>query len=172
MTRSPLPLVIEDVSAFATTLRKHWPSDPPGQSQALALIAKAAGYRNHQHLRAVAPAAATIDKASEKRIADALRVFDENGLMMRWPKKTSVQRLCMLWFWSRLPGRQDLSEAQVNEVLLAGESFGDHVLLRRSLIDHKLVKRTRDGKIYRRIEAQPTAEERIVIRALSQRHMP
>ncbi len=171
MSRSPLPLVIEDVSAFATQLRKSWPEDPPGQSQALTLIARAAGYRNHQHVKASVSTDAPPDKAALKRIQDALRVFDDQGIMTRWPKKTSVQRLCLLWFWSRLPAKRDLSEAEVNDVLQAGEAFGDHVLLRRSLIDGRLVQRTADGRTYRRLEAEPTPEERQVIRALSARQI-
>lgn len=171
MSRSPLPLVIEDVSTFAIALRKSWPADPPGQAQALTLIARAAGYRNHQHLRADTPPDGAPDKAAQKRIADALRVFDASGIMQRWPKKTSVQRLCLLWFWSRLPARRDLSEAEVNAVLQAGEAFGDHVLLRRSLIDGRLVQRTTDGRVYRRREAAPTPEERQVIRILSERQL-
>lgn len=169
MSRTPLPLVIEDLSTFATALRKSWPDDPPGQSQALTLIAKAAGYRNHQHLKADAQTDAPLDKPAVRRIEDALRVFDDAGIMQRWPKKTSVQRLCLVWFWSRLPSRRDLTEKEVNESLKAGEAFGDHVLLRRSLIDGRLVNRTKDGHIYRRCEIRPTAEERAVMRSLSER---
>ena len=169
MTRSPLPLVIEDVSAFAQNFRKHWPDEPPSHTQLLALIAKSAGYRNHQHLKAEAKPELKKTKDAEKRIQDALRVFDADGLMTRWPKKTSVQALCMAWFWSLLPAKTDLTESQVNEVLKAAEKFGDHVLLRRSLIDHQLVTRALDGSTYRRIEQSPPAEARQVIRALSER---
>jgi len=171
MSRSQIPLVIEDISAFATQLRKTWPSDPPGQAASLALIAKAAGYRNHQHLKATAPEDPAPDPFAAKRVKDALRVFSDQGLMTRWPQKTSLQRLCLFWFWSRLPGRVDLSEKDVNAILQAGETFGDHVLLRRSLIDHKLVKRSTDGRIYRKIEQRPTPEERQFIRTLSERIM-
>lgn len=169
MSRSPLPLVIEDISAFATALRANWPANPPGQAQALAMIAKAAGYRNHQHLKAETPPDPVPDAAAAKRIKDALRVFSNQGLMTRWPQKTSVQRLCLMWFWSRLPGRVNLNEKQVNAVLQDGEAFGDHVLLRRSLIDHGLVKRSNDGAVYRRVEGRPTPEERQFLRSLSER---
>ena len=171
MSRSPIPLVIADVSAFATALRRGWPASPPGQTEALMLVARAAGYRNHQHLRAENPAAPAPDAAAAARVAEALRAFDAEGVMHRWPRKTSVQRLCLLWFWSRLPGRTDLSEPQVNAILQTGARFGDHALLRRSLIDHKLVKRTPDGRVYRRIEAQPSAEERSLLRTLSERRL-
>ncbi|SHG68493.1 hypothetical protein SAMN05444003_0475 [Cognatiyoonia sediminum] len=169
MTRSPLPLVIEDVSAFAQTLRKHWPTEEPSHAQLLSLIAKSAGYRNHQHLKAEVQADPDLSKEAERRIHDALRVFDDTGQMLRWPKKTSVQALCMAWFWSRLPSKTDLSEPQVNDILRSAERFGDHVLLRRSLIEHKLVTRTLDGATYRRIEQSPSPEARQVIRVLSER---
>jgi hypothetical protein len=85
-------------------------------------------------------------------------VFDDNGLMFRWPKWTKVQGLCLWPFWALLPAHQDLSEKEVNAVLKQGLSFDDHVLLRRSLIDHKLATRTIDGAVYRRIEQRPTPE--------------
>ncbi len=169
MTRSPLPLVIEDLSAFAQSLRKHWPTEEPSHAQLLSLIAKSAGYRNHQHLKAEVQADPDLSKDAERRIQDALRVFDDTGQMLRWPKNTSVQALCMAWFWSRLPAKTDLSEPQVNDILQSAERFGDHVLLRRSLIDHKLVTRTLDGATYRRIEQSPSPEARQVIRELSER---
>jgi len=171
MSRSPIPLFIEDISSFATAMRQNWPAEAPSHTATLALIARAAGYRNHQHLKANAEQDSALDKAAEKRIKDALRVFSEDGMMIRWPQKTSLQRLCMVWFWSRLPGRIDLSEKDVNAILKEGEAFGDHVLLRRSLIDHKLVKRSIDGRIYRKIEQRPSLEERQFLRTLSARHM-
>jgi hypothetical protein len=63
----------------------------------------------------------------------------------------------------RLPSRRDLSEAEVNDVLEAGSTFGDHVLLRRSLIDHGLASRTPDGRCYRRTEVRPPPEARALI---------
>ena len=169
MSRPQTPLVIADLSAFATALRQNWPDTKPGQSQTLTLIAKAAGYRNHQQLKAATPDDPPPDKLAAKRVSDALRAFDNAGLMTRWPQKTSLQRLCLMWFWARLPGRKDLTEQQVNQVLKAGETFGDHVLLRRSLIDHGLMKRAIDGRIYRKIEQRPTPEERQFLRELSER---
>lgn len=169
MTRSPIPLVIDDLSHFATHLRNHWPATPVAQTEALALIAQAAGYRNHQHLKATQPPDPPLDKQALNRVKAALSVFDDGARMIRWPQRTSVQRLCLAWFWSRLPDRIEMSEKDVNAILKAGEIFGDHVLLRRSLIDHGLAKRALDGSSYRRIGRKPDAEERAVIRHLSER---
>ena len=169
MTRAMIPLVIDDLSHFATQLRTHWPNSPVAQTEALALIARAAGYRNHQHLKAAQQVEPPLDKQALNRVKAALSVFDSGARMIRWPQRTSVQRLCMAWFWSRLPDRIAMTEKDVNAILKANEVFGDHVLLRRSLIDHGLAKRAPDGSSYRRIGRRPDAEERAVIRNLSER---
>lgn len=172
MSSHPIPLVIEDMSQFARALRKHWPDEPPGHAQMLGLVAKAAGYRNHQTVKAEfgLPEPEDAFTALEtRRLRDALRVFDLEGHMTRWPLKTSVQGLCLAIFWATLPARRDMTEKEVNAVLKSGERFGDHVLLRRCLIEHKMVTRTRDGSVYRRVERKPTPLERALIRAVAER---
>lgn len=169
MSHSPLPLVIEDMSAFATTLRKSWPKDPPGHAQTLALIAKAAGYRNHQHLKADVPPDLPLDASALKRVADALRVFDAQARLLRWPKKTSVRGLCLIWIWSRIPARRALGEPDINGIIQQNEGIGDYVMLRRALVDEGLLRRTPDGRTYHRQEKRPSDEARAVIRALSER---
>lgn len=169
MPRTPLPLVIEDFSSFADALRREWPETPPGHLSALNLVARAAGYRSWQVLKAITPQPEKLSDNDMRRVGLALRVFDPQGRMIRWPKGYAVQRLCLAAFWARIPSQRDLSERDVNAILKNGETFGDHVLLRRSLIDHGLVRRKNDGSLYRRIERRPETAERMVIRTLSER---
>ncbi|MEM9425594.1 MAG: DUF2087 domain-containing protein [Pseudomonadota bacterium] len=169
MSRTPLPLVIEDVAQFAEALRRAWPDDPPGHLSAMNLVARAAGYRSWQVLKATAPLPDQPSDQDLRRVNLALRAFDSEGRMNRWPKGYAVQRLCLTAFWSRIPSHRDLSEREINAILKEGEVFGDHVLLRRSLIDHELVRRTNDGGVYRRVERRPDAAERTVIRSLAER---
>lgn len=169
MSKDVTPLYVADVSAFTKSLRKSLTEQDslPGHAAMLALVAKAAGFQNHQHLKATQPApASNLDELALKR---ALRVFDEQGRMFRWPKWTKVQGLCLWPFWARMPAHQDLSEKEVNTLLKDGLSFDDHVLLRRSLIDHKLAERTIDGKIYRRIEQRPTPEALALMKRFKER---
>ncbi|WP_341365856.1 DUF2087 domain-containing protein [Yoonia sp. BS5-3] len=164
MPRALQPITIADLSAFTKNLRQDLQKrdDLPGHAAMLSMVAKAAGYQNYQHLRAdQSPATA---QTQTKQLDRALRVF-EGGIMTRWPKQTSVQALCMWAFWAALPARTDLGEKDVNEILRAGHSFEDHALLRRSLIDHKLVTRTKDGKTYRRIERAPPSDAKALIKA-------
>ena len=169
MSRMPLPLVIEDASQFTDALRRMWPATPPGHQSALSIVARAAGYRSWQVLKATQPAPETVPEDQLRRATMALRVFDATGRMTRWPKGHAVQGLCLVAFWARLPARRDLSEQEVNEILKSGETFGDHVLVRRSLIDHGLVRRTTDGSVYRRVERRPLPVELLIVRTLSER---
>lgn len=166
MSKDVTPLFIADVSAFAKQLRKSLAEQdsPPGHAAMLALIAKSAGYRNHQHLRATSTPA--LDKLALDR---ALRAHDPQGRMSRWPRQTKVQGLCLWPFWARMPAHKDMTEKQVNQILKDGmaDEFTDHVLLRRSLIDHKLATRTIDGKAYRRIEQAPPPEALALMARLS-----
>jgi hypothetical protein len=47
--------------------------------------------------------------------------------------------------WLRFDAKRRYSEREVNEVLNAHHSFGDHCLLRRELIEMKLLARTPGG---------------------------
>lgn len=162
MPREPISITIDDLSAFTKTLRNSLLRQDklPSHASMLGLVAKSAGYDNYQHVKAEKPKPAKAPDA--KRLERALRAFD-NGKMIRWPKQTAVQGLCLWVFWAALPARKDMTEKEVNAVLNAGHDFGDHALLRRSLIDHRLVQRTADGKVYRRIEQPPPAEAAALI---------
>ena len=165
MPRDKHSLTIADLSVFAKNLRAGLKDHDklPSHAALLTLIAKAAGYQNYQQLKAgaVAPLAHTEDKS----LVRALRCF-EGGTMIRWPNRTKVQGLCLWVFWALLPANKALSEKEVNEVLKAAHSFGDHALLRRSLIDHKLARRTANGKTYQRIEQRPPEPAIKLIKAL------
>lgn len=163
MPKTNVTITIDDLSAFTKELRSALlqRENTPGHATMLNLVAKAAGYENFHHLKAKKPLVAN-DKKRGKQLERALRVFSD-GTMTRWPKQTAVQGLCLWAFWAALPARTDLSEAQVNAVLKAGHNFGDHALLRRSLVDHRLVVRTNDGKVYRRIEQAPPPDAATLI---------
>lgn len=167
MSRDVIPFTVADISAFSKTLRTSLEgSDPfPTHTQFLGLVAKAAGYQNYQHLRAELTGEIELN---EKRLKEALRVFDAQGRMHHWPKKYSIRALSLWVFWSRMP-RKELSEPEVNAILIDGNTFGDHVLLRRELIDHGLMTRTPNGSAYRKVEKAPPPEAQALIRRLKGR---
>lgn len=177
MPRDSIALTINDLSAFARTLRRDLATADsfPGHLALMNMLARAAGYGNFQHLRAsggpTAPATpAPLPEAERKHLVAALRVFDAEGHMTRWPTRIPVQRLCVWVIWSHLPSRRSLSEPEVNRAIDGWHTFGDRAILRRSLIEHGLATRTPDGRDYRRVECEPPAEVLALLAALSSRH--
>lgn len=174
MPRDAISLLIPDLSDFAKRLRAELAQDgpPPGHLRLLGHLARAARYANWQHLRAGAMASlppSDPPKIDSAQVSRALRAFDAEGRMARWPGRTALQGLCLWVLWARLPSRRDLTEGEVNAVLKDGSTFGDHVLLRRSLIDHGLAVRSQDGSAYRRVERPPPPEALALLERVPQR---
>ncbi|HEY0682310.1 MAG TPA: DUF2087 domain-containing protein [Steroidobacter sp.] len=182
MSRAALSLQISDLSGFAKSLREQLGKlpEPPGHVEMLNLLCRSAGFRNYQHCKGVmearqrldappavqAPAPAPVDYALIER---AMRQFDAQGRLMRWPTRSNLQDLCLWVLWSRLPNRITLTEKQISELIKRWHAFGDHALLRRALIAWRLVQRTLDGSEYRRIEQKPPAELSPLLARLSGR---
>lgn len=177
MPREAIPFATPDLSAFARSLAhllaERAETKPPSHVEWLNLIARAAGHRNLQALRASmeppeAPLAAE-DRSPPLPLSDnarkALRQFDSRGRLLRWPTKFSVQRLAMWVLWTKFDSRRVYSEKEVNAVLKEANAFGDHVTLRRELIDHHLMERKSDCSEYRRLPARPDAEARALLSA-------
>ena len=118
------------------------------------------------------PPLALEDRPAPARLSDnarkALMQFDSRGRLLRWPTKYSVQTLAMWVLWTLFDGRRVYTEREVNEVLKAANAFGDHVTLRRELINHRLMTRTSDCAEYRKLKPQPDAETQALLQAWRQ----
>ncbi len=116
-----------------------------------------------------APPLATEDRPPPLPLTDnarkALMQFDSRGRLLRWPTKYSVQKLAMWVLWTLFDGRRVYTEREVNEVLKAANAFGDHVTLRRELINHRLMSRKPDCTDYRKLPAEPDDEARALLQA-------
>jgi hypothetical protein len=178
-------LVAPDLSSFAKTLRKQWVErqargdKPPSHVELLNLIAKAAGHPNVQALKAATGRPARSARAGRDAIvvaapltptaAKAAMQFDEHGRLVRWPTKFSVQRLAMWALWMHFDAKRVYREREVNTVLARLNTFGDHVTLRRELINMKLMSRKSDCSEYRKEPARPSDEVRAFLKVMRQR---
>ncbi len=177
MSKLIIPFATPDISALAKSLRAQLAElgHTPSHVEMLNLLAKAGGHTNFQHMRADAAAAGRLSASpaappvDHTRLEKLLRHFDAEGRMLRWPGKTSHQDLCLWVIWSRIPADTRMSELEVNEIIKDAHHFGDHAILRRSLVDMKMLARTPDGRLYRRIEKPPTPDAEALIAATSQR---
>jgi len=179
--KMPLPLHVEDISAFARALSGQLSSRlgeqqdglaggyarAPSHLELLNMLARSSGFRNFQHLRTQRE---TLTRLAEPKPAHApapvdvnrlrrlLRLFDAEGRLVRWPSRHGLELACLWAVWSKVPARKVFTEAELKDVLRAVHTFGDDALLRRGLCDLGLMTRTPDGREYRRVEAHPSAE--------------
>jgi hypothetical protein len=173
-----MPLSIPDLSRFARSLNRALAERDAttklGHVEMLNLIARAAGHRNVQALKASLREAPVTTRAAEApsppiALSDnarkALRQFDTHGRLVRWPSKYSVQKLALWVLWTRFESRRVYSEKEVNDVLKDANGFGDHVTLRRELVDHHLLARKSDCSEYRKLPARPDDETRALLAA-------
>lgn len=177
MSRTAFPLHSDDVSAFARSLREQIAgvARTPSHLELLNMLARSAGFRNFQHLRAQTDdhdrlVATHPEPATDyRKLEQLLRFFDAKGRLAQWPSKTSQRIPCLWVLWSRLPVRKAIGESELNRLLRSEHAFDDPALLRRELYDNRLVTRTADCREYRRLEKRPPAEAVALIQALQQR---
>lgn len=174
---SALSLVVPDLSSFARALgaalkaRHTTQPEPPGHVETLNLVARALGHRNVQSLRAALRPAPGARNAPPPPVPlsdharKALAQFDADGRLVRWPHKFTVQKLAMWILWTRFDAKRPYTEREVNTVLRAANTFGDHVTLRRELINHRLLTRKSDCSEYRKLAARPDDETRALLHA-------
>lgn len=167
MSRIPIAFQSADISALARSLKEQLGAlaETPSHVQLLNMLAKSAGYRNFQHMKAEAEAAPAplaaelppppIDQQRVDRVAGH---FGATGRLLRWPSRTNHQELCVWVLWSRLPATMVMHEREISAWLNERHDFADAALLRRTMVTMGLVTRTQDGREYRRVEQKPPAE--------------
>ncbi len=170
-------------------------ADTPSQAQMLNWLAKGAGFQNYQSLRAasMSDAARAVKPATSPSIsvtktgadaapfaqstappvtplsahaAKALTQFDADGKLARWPHKFAVQRIAMWGLWLRFEAKKRYTEKEVGSVLKAWHTYGDHVTLRRELINMKLLERKPDGSEYWKVAQQPSDDVKLFLKGL------
>jgi hypothetical protein len=168
MPKTLLSYQVADVSAAARSLREQLQALArlPSHVELLNMLARAAGFRNFQHFRAEVSSDASrppsvakdVPAQTSAAVEKASRYFDAKGRLTQWPSKDSQARLCVWVIWSRLPRGVRLTEREISDLLKELNTFNDHALLRRALVDYDLVVRTPTGSAYRRIEQEPPVE--------------
>ncbi len=177
MPRESLPLVVDDLSSFAKSLRTQLLALPatPGHQTLLNMLARAAGHRNLQTLQARPPAPSLpqvgIPAPAEHSdiVRRTLRLFDDQGRLTRLPVKRSLQLMALWGLWMRFDAKRPYREREVNQILTAWHGFGDYCTLRRDLVTQKLLARTADSSVYTKLPARPDEDAMALMRALRQR---
>jgi hypothetical protein len=175
MKKTPVPLCAEDMTSFTRALSRQLGLQSPSHLTLMNMLARAAGFQNLQHMRANTAAVDRLARQVEGQTFDAraveraLHQFDAMGHLKRWPAKRAVQTLALWALWAVLPAGAVLQERDVNQRLAPEHLFGDPATLRRTMISCGMLARQPDGSDYRRIEKEPPAEAKALIRVLTAR---
>lgn len=74
--------------------------------------------------------------------------LEENGKIKTWPSKRDKKYAVLEYLSTKFEAGIFYTEKQVNENIKQWHTFGDFFLLRRELVDKKLIYRTDDGSKY------------------------
>ena len=89
-----------------------------------------------------------------------LRNFlDATGKLTAFPAKRKMKLYALLYLARNIPENTDFTEREINDILLDWQTCADPSTLRRELYDDRFIDRSRDGKVYRHAEKQPTPED-------------
>ena len=80
-----------------------------------------------------------------------VRFLDDQQRLCSWPAKHKDTLLVLAYLASRFDPTRHYSEQEVNALLNAWHTFGDHALLRRALFDYVFLDRSRDDSCYWRV---------------------
>lgn len=175
MPKTLLPLHADDLTKFSRALSRQLGDASPSHLMLMNMVARAAGYQNVQHMRSVNSAKLRLERCADEPSWDArlversLHQFDVAGRLRQWPSKRSVQTLTLWALWATLPAGRTMLEREVGDRLRNEHLFGDPATLRRTMISCGLLTRRADGTDYRRIEQEPPAEAKALIRAIAPR---
>ena len=88
-----------------------------------------------------------------------LRNFlNADGKLISFPAKRKMKLYALLYLSQKIPVDTDLSEREINDILLSWHTFSDPATLRRELYDFHFIDRTPDGRVYTLSSPQPTME--------------
>ncbi|WP_242942798.1 DUF2087 domain-containing protein [Papillibacter cinnamivorans] len=87
------------------------------------------------------------------------RYLDPAGRVREFPARTERRLAVLRYLASKFDGREAYSEGEVNEILARWHTFDDYFLLRRELVDHRLLCRTANGARYWKPEEKPAGTE-------------
>lgn len=80
------------------------------------------------------------------------RFLDDKGRIKIWPAKKDLKAEILSYLASKFEYNYVYNEKEVNSIINEWHTFEDYFLLRRGLIDYKLLFREKDGSKYWREE--------------------
>ncbi|MBS4538743.1 DUF2087 domain-containing protein [Clostridium sp. D2Q-11] len=74
--------------------------------------------------------------------------LDEKGRVKSWPSKHLLKIEVVKYIADKFEEGKEYSEKEVNDIIDKWHTYGDYFMIRRGMIDYKLLSRKRDGSKY------------------------
>ena len=85
--------------------------------------------------------------------------LDENKRLKAFPARRKMKIYALVYFAGKFEKGREYSEKEVNALLNEWLTFSDPATIRREMYDYGFLDRSRDGRVYRMRESQPTFAE-------------
>jgi len=79
---------------------------------------------------------------------DLERFLDADKKVKVWPGKKLMKEAALEYVATKFEVGKEYNEKEINKIINEWHTFGDYFILRRGMIDMKLLKRTKDGAKY------------------------
>ncbi len=79
---------------------------------------------------------------------DISKFLDNENRIKAWPSKGQKKLDILAYLATKFECGRVYNEKAVNSIINDWHTFGDYFLLRRELVDHKFLSRTRNGASY------------------------
>ena len=83
---------------------------------------------------------------------DIKTFLDDQGRVTKWPAKVAMKIEVIKYMGQFFDENINYTEKEVNQILSNYHTFNDYFILRRGLIDYKILARTRSGSQYWKID--------------------
>jgi DNA-binding transcriptional ArsR family regulator len=127
---------------------KHYTYEPAGLRRLIFLTQQLLTSRNAQAIGAEVAAALQLSQVRAIAPPALHDLVDEQGRIMRWPGKLKEQDALLGYLAEKFEMERTYHEQEVNKLLQLWYCDDDYVLVRRSLVDAGLLRRTKDGARY------------------------
>ncbi len=85
---------------------------------------------------------------------DIKNFIDDEGKIKVWPSKMAKKLAVLTYMAEKFEEGKEYKEREINNIIDQWHTFNDYFILRRGMVDYKLLKRTRDGSCYWKGERQ------------------
>jgi len=83
---------------------------------------------------------------------DLKNFLDDKGRVVKWPAKKSMKIEVIQYIGQYFQQGRTYKEKEVNDIINKWHTYGDYFMLRRGLVDYKILARTRNGSAYWKLE--------------------